>query len=315
MKPFIYGLAFQDGIAGPDTVLADLPRRFGGYAPENFDHGFAGNVTAAEALRQSLNLPAVALLERVGPLRFAATLKAAGVALRLPTGADPSLPLALGGAGITLCQAVMLYAALATDGRVAPLRFGGDDPLISRPLLDPRIAAAVAGVLTERLPDRGPAGIAWKTGTSWGSRDAWAIGFDREHVVGVWVGRPDGTPLPEATGRSLAVPLLGRIFDLLPPAPRDPPPASRRDRQPPAAPGDALRLLFPPPQAVLAGGGPVTLRAMGGRRPLAFLIDGMPMPTDPARREAGWTPTGPGFYRLTVLDADGAAADAVVRVK
>jgi penicillin-binding protein 1C len=316
MKPFIYALAFQDGIAGPDTVLADLPRRFGGYAPENFDHGFAGNVTAAEALRQSLNLPAVALLDRVGPLRFAGTLKAAGVSLRLPAGADPSLPLALGGAGITLRQAGMLYAALATDGRVAPLRLRKDEVVDFHPLLDPRIAAIVAGVLTQRLPDRGPAGIAWKTGTSWGSRDAWAVGFDRVHVVGVWVGRPDGTPLPDATGRSLAVPLLGRIFDLLPPAPRDPPPAPRRERQPAAQRSDALRLLFPPPQAVLSGGdGPVIVRAMGGRRPLTFLIDGAPLPTDPARREAAWLPSGPGFYHLTVLDADGAAADARLRVK
>ena len=102
LKPFIYAMAFADGIAAPDTVVPDLPRRFGGYAPENFDRGFAGSITAADALRRSLNLPAVALLDRVGPLRFAATLRAAGATLHLPRGADPSLPLALGGDGITL---------------------------------------------------------------------------------------------------------------------------------------------------------------------------------------------------------------------
>jgi len=314
MKPFIYALAFQDGIAGPDTVLADLPRRFGAYAPENFDRGFAGSVTAAEALRRSLNLPAVALLDRVGPLRFAATLKTAGVPLRLPEGADASLPLALGGAGVTLREVASLYAALAGDGAAAPLRLLGADPVAPRPFLAPRAAATVAGVLTQRLPDRGLPGIAWKTGTSWGGRDAWAFGFDNSHVVGVWVGRPDGTALPGATGRSLALPLLGRVFDLLPPAPRALPPPARPERQIASA-ADALRLLFPPPQAVLSDDGPVTLRAMGGRRPLTFLVDGAPLPTDPARRETAWNPPGPGFYRLTVLDADGAAARAGVRVR
>jgi penicillin-binding protein 1C len=98
LKPFIYALAFADGLAGPETVLADTPRQFGAYAPENFDRGFAGGVTAAEALRQSLNLPAVLLLDQVGPLRFAEALRRAGAPLRLPPGAAPSLPLALGGA-------------------------------------------------------------------------------------------------------------------------------------------------------------------------------------------------------------------------
>ncbi|CAH2599070.1 Multimodular transpeptidase-transglycosylase [Rhodovastum atsumiense] len=314
LKPFIYAMAFQDGVAGPDTVLADLPRRFGSYAPENFDHGFAGTLTAAEALRRSLNLPAVALLDRVGPLRFAATLRTAGIALHLPAGADPALPLALGGVGITLRDLAGLYAALATDGGTARLRLLADDPPEPRPFLAPRAAATIAAVLTQPLPEGGPAGIAWKTGTSWGGRDAWAIGFDRGHVVGVWIGRPDGTPLPGATGRSLAVPLLGRVFDLLPPAPRDPPPpVVPRPTVSPQA--DALRLLFPPNEAVLSADGPVTLRAMGGRRPLTFLVDGTPLRVDPARREAAWIPGGPGFYRITVLDAEGTSARAAVRVR
>ena len=125
LKPFIYAMAFSDGIAEPDTIVPDLPRRFGGYAPENFDRGFTGSITAADALRRSLNLPAVALLDRVGPLRFAATLRAAGATLRLPRGADPSLPLALGGAGITLRQAAgtVCRAGHRRDRRaVAPAR-------------------------------------------------------------------------------------------------------------------------------------------------------------------------------------------------
>jgi penicillin-binding protein 1C len=317
LKPFIYALAFQDGLVGPETVLSDLPRHFGGYAPENFDRGFHGPVTAGEALRESLNLPAVALLDRVGPLRFLAALKAAGVTLRLPPHAAPSLPLALGGDGISLRQAAGLYAALATDGQGAPLRLlASDAPVVTRPFLDPRAAATVADELTQRLPDGGQRGIAWKTGTSWGGRDAWALGFNRDTVVGVWVGRPDGTPLPAATGRSLAVPLLSHVFDLLPEAPR---PAPQRDRVAVARRdvprADTLRLLFPPDQAVLSDDGPVTLRAMGGRRPLTFLIDGARLDTDPARREVTWAPDSPGFYQVTVLDADGAAAHVAVRVR
>ncbi len=317
LKPFIYAMAFEDGVAAPNRVVADLPRRFGGYAPENFDRAFAGSVTAAEALQRSLNLPAVALLDRIGPLRFAVSLRAAGVPLRLPAGADPSLPLALGGAGIDLRHLASLYAALATDGSVVPLHLTAEPRPAPQPFMSARAAADVAEVLTQNLPDGGRAGIAWKTGTSWGGRDAWAMGFDGIHVVGVWVGRPDGTPLPGATGRGLALPLFGRVFDLLPAAPRTIPrsfvAANHQSWRPDSA--DGLRLLFPPPEAVITADGPVTIKAMGGRRPIAFMVDGTPIAADPARREAAWLPAGPGFYRVTILDAEGVAVVAGVRVK
>ena len=232
LKPFIYAMAFADGIAGPETRLADLPHRYGAYAPENFDRGFAGNVTAAEALRRSLNLPAVALLDQVGALRFAATLQQAGATLRLPQGADPSLPLALGGEGITLREMVGLYCALASDGSGGTLRLLATDPRVATPFLPSPVARIVADVLTHPFPNDGPAGVAWKTGTSWGGRDAWAFGFDRRHVVGVWVGRPDGTPMPAATGASMALPLLAHVFDLLAKAPRTVAPPPRPRAQP-----------------------------------------------------------------------------------
>ena len=316
MKPFIYAMAFEDGTAGPDTQVEDLPRHFGAYAPEDFDRAFAGGVTAAEALRRSLNLPAVALLDTVGPARFTARLRLAGATVHLPANAVASLPLALGGGGITLRDLTGLYAALATDGTAGVPRLTPDAPGPGGPFLQARAAEAIAGVLTQPLPDSGVPGIAWKTGTSWGGRDAWALGFDRAHVVGVWVGRPDGTPLPGATGRSLALPLLARVFEILPAAPRDPTPVLLRTAaRPKPARTDGLRLLFPPPGAVLSGDGPVTLRAMGGQRPLTFLVDGAPLTTDPARREVAWLPPAPGFYRLTVLDSEGGVARVAVRVK
>ena len=319
LKPFLYAMAFESGAAAPHTLVTDLPLRFGSYAPENFDRGFAGRITVAEALRLSLNLPAVALLDQVGPLRFAAALKAAGAPPRLPPGAEPSLPLALGGAGTTLRELTTLYAALGNGGAAAPLRLRlrTDAPAETpRQVVEARAAAAVAGVLVQPFPGGGPRGVAWKTGTSWGGRDAWAIGFDGAHVAGVWVGRPDGTPLPGATGRNLALPVLARLFHLLPPAPLQP----LTVRPGPAIAGseapDRLRLLFPPPGAVLAeGAGPVTLRAAGGRRPLTFLVGGVPIAAERAKRETLWTPPGPGFYRVTVLDAEGAAARAEIRVQ
>ena len=314
LKPFIYAMAFEDGIAGPDTPVEDLPRHFGAYGPEDFDRGFVGSVSAGEALRRSLNLPAVALLEQVGPMQFATRLKLAGVTLRLPPGAEPSLPLALGGVGVSLLDLTGLYAALATDGAAGRPRLLPNQPGSGGYFLQPRAAETIAAVLTQPLPDANRGHVAWKTGTSWGGRDAWAFGFDRVHVVGVWLGRPDGTPLPGATGRGLALPLLARVFDILPAAPRMPPPPSRPVLSGGAA-SNALRLLFPPPNAVISRDGSVTLRAMGGRRPLTFLVNGAPLGTDPSRREAGWLPAGPGFYRVTVLDADGGAARVGVRVK
>src|SRR5262249_37369317 len=153
-------------------------------------------------------------------LKFAATVRFAGARLRLPHGADPSLPLALGGDGITLRDAAALYAALATDGSGGPLRLLADDARPHPDFLAAGAARQGADVLTRPLPDFGQRGIVWKAGTSWGGRDAWAFGFDSRHVVAVWIGRPDGTPMPGATGASFALPVLSRVFDLLPRAPR-----------------------------------------------------------------------------------------------
>lgn len=292
LKPLVYALGFEAGLFRPDTPLDDLPRRFGDYAPENYDRAFAGRLSVADALRQSLNAPAVAILDAVGPLRMAAAMKAAGATPRLPPGAAPALPLALGGVGVTLRELVTLHARLPQ-------------------VVERRAAEQALASLVQPWP--GPQGVAWKTGTSWGGRDAWAVGQDRRHAVGVWVGRPDGTPMPGATGARLALPVLAAAFERLPPAPRAP--LAARIATGGGGGTDALRLLFPPPGALLPEAGRVVIRAGGGQRPLAFLVDGAPIPSDPARRETGWTPPGPGLYRITVLDREGAAARTELRVR
>ena len=297
-------------------MVPDLPRRFGGYAPENFDRGFAGSITAAEALRRSLNLPAVALLDRVGPLRFAATLRAAGATLRLPRGADPSLPLALGGDGITLRHAAALYAALATDGTGGPLRLLADAAAAASGL--PRRAAPRARwPMCSRARCRTSAarGIAWKTGTSWGGRDAWAFGFDRATSSrygsdGRTARRCRAPPAPRSPCR--CCPACSTCC-------RKPRAVRRRSRSsmPSHRRGAPMRCTCCSrrPGRCCRADGPVTIRVMGGRRPLTFLVDGAPLPADRVRREAAWLPSGPGFYRLTVLDADGTAVRATVQVR
>ncbi len=195
LKPFIYGLAFEAGVAHPETLIEDRPVDFDGYRPTNFALDFQGTVTVREALQQSLNVPAVRLLDAIGPARLVARLQRAGVHPQLPDGATPGLPIALGGLGLTLDELVTAFAGLAEGGEpVALRRLAGTAPPAGQAseFLDRRAAWLVADVLEGTPP---PAGhlrqeIAFKTGTSYGYRDAWSVGFDGKYVVGVWVGRP-----------------------------------------------------------------------------------------------------------------------------
>ncbi|MEZ5857249.1 MAG: penicillin-binding protein 1C [Hyphomicrobiaceae bacterium] len=205
LKPFVYGLAFERGIAHPETHIEDRPARFGRYAPTNFDKDFHGTVTIREALAMSLNIPAVKILSEVGPLRLAARLNRAGGRLRLPDDAEPSLAIALGGAGLTLRDLATLYTALGRGGEAIPLSYtrpqSGTDHLPPRPvarLMSSVAAWYVGNILKGAPPPANAKGyrIAFKTGTSYGYRDAWAAGFDGRHVIVAWVGRPDGTSTP-----------------------------------------------------------------------------------------------------------------------
>ena len=223
LKPFLYGMALDDGLIHSESLLQDVPRRYGDYRPGNFSMGFTGAVPASTALSSSLNLPAVQLLEAYGPKRFAAQMRIGGVPLALPALAEPNLALILGGAGSRLEDLVSGYSALARDGKSATLRLQPDDALRERPLLSPGAAWIVRRILSgQARPDRDPRAelvqrpvLAWKTGTSYGFRDAWAIGVGPRYLIGVWIGRPDGTPVPGQFGLASAAPLMLQVHDVL----------------------------------------------------------------------------------------------------
>ena len=345
LKPFIYGLGFEDGLIHPETLIEDRPIRFGSYAPENFDLTFQGTVTVRRALQLSLNVPAVAVLDKVGANRFAARLEQAGGSFALPEGEVPGLAIGLGGVGVKLSDLVALYAGLARLGTTVPLTERvadrGDAPTVRR-LLDPAAAWYVDNILLGTPPPENAAGgrIAFKTGTSYGYRDAWAVGFDGRYTIGVWVGRPDGAPVPGLLGRVAAAPILfdafarsGKLPAALPRAPTGaliaataklPPPLQRF--RPGALAGESsepqLRILFPPNGARLELASddtgkpdPIALKVTGGAGPLTVLVNGLPAPAARGRRALSFEPEGPGFVRLTVMDGRGAIDSVVVRLQ
>jgi penicillin-binding protein 1C len=339
LKPFIYGLAFEDGLVHPETLIEDRPIRYGTYAPENFDLTFQGTVSVRKALQLSLNVPAVSLLNAVHASRLTARLADAGGHLVLPKGEMPGLAMGLGGVGVTLTDLTMLYAGLARGGNTVTLseRLYALDGPVTRRLLDPVAAWYVGNVLIGAPPPENAVGgrIAFKTGTSYGYRDAWSVGFDGRRTIGVWVGRPDGTPVPGLIGRGAAAPILFDAFARLPGLPAALPKAPKgaifatNNRLPRTLqrfrPGilagetsDTPRIMFPPNGArlELAGAGSeLPLKISGGVQPLTLLVNGVPRPTESNRRTLFFTPDGPGFARLTVMDARGVADSVVVRIQ
>jgi penicillin-binding protein 1C len=365
LKPFIYAMGIDLGLVHPETVVRDAPTRFGDYQPENFQRHYMGEVTIRTALQESLNVPAVGVLDAIGPERFAAHLGQAGATLKLAGGEKPGLPIALGGVGTTLGDLVALYAALGNDGKARTLRLAAHEPAAKEArLVGSGAAWHVARILEAAPPPidavpRATAGrpldIAYKTGTSYGYRDAWALGYDGRFVVGVWVGRPDGSPSPDRFGRNTAAPLLFKLFDLIPESrsgeagramaakPAEaaelrhaslPPTLRRFEPRPPrhaatasaASAGAAppLVLSFPPTGATIALDGEaerkphLALIAEGGKRPLRWLVNGRPLDAAPGgadKRQAFWPVDGEGFVRVTVIDADGSSATSLARIK
>jgi penicillin-binding protein 1C len=355
LKPFIYGLAFDDLVLHPSSMMEDQPMSFGDYAPRDFEGYFQGAVTARDALRMSLNVPAVMVLDRIGPLRFSLALANAGARLVYPTrDTAPSLPIALGGLGISLADITMLYAGIAEGGEAQALRYVRDAP----PGADHRMFGPVAAYYLRdilrgvALPEGWAMGaglsrqhvVAFKTGTSYGFRDAWSVGFSNDYTVGVWVGRADGAPSAGRIGREAAAPILLHTFELLPAdrRPDGPPPsgaivaASTADLPP------SLRIFTrqiegqPPPQqtnvpppsisfppngatvpipAATAKDRAVLFKADGGREPLTWLVNGQLLGSFDRFQPVLFEPDSEGFARVTVVDAQGRSDTANIRFK
>ncbi len=328
LKPLIYGLAFDAGILHPQTLIQDRPISIAGYAPQNFDETFRGEVTAAEALQLSLNIPAVTLLSELGPHQMLAAMGRADMEVSLPPGEEPGLAIALGGLGTRMEDLMRLYAGIARGGIAAPLHWrDGDAAGEGQRILSPTAAWYVGDILSGVVPPANAPriGLSYKTGTSYGHRDAWAFGFDGQHVVGVWMGRADGASVPGAFGAELSAPLLfeafSRIDERITPRPAPPPgaltlstaqlPETLRRFTLAAAAADAggPAITFPPEGAVLAWqpGLPVMARVTDGTPPFTWLWNGAPFAVGWHDREIAVEEARIGFGELTVIDASGRA--------
>jgi len=349
LKPLIYGLAFEAGLAHPETLIEDRPTRFGTYAPKNFDEDFHGTVTIRQALQQSLNIPAVKVLNAVGPSRLVGHMRRIKLSPVIGGDAEPTLAIALGGIGLTLSDLAQLYAALARGGEAVSLVNTMDaatapqsaDAGRPRLLLSPVATWYVTDILKDSPPPESAFGgrIAYKTGTSYGYRDAWAVGYDGRYTVAVWVGRADGSSTPGLSGRTAAAPLLFDAFQRLSPVraslPRAPagaiaatgaglpPPLKRFDRpSQESASGPFLdppvAIAFPLDRSeveVSDGQMPLVLKAEGGALPLTWMADGRPIAVEGEARQVVWQPEGRGFVRLSVIDAKGRVDRVTVRLR
>ena len=346
LKPFIYGLAFEQGMIAQETMIEDSPADFGGYQPRNFDMGYQGDVTIRQALQLSLNVPAVRVLDAVGPARLIARFRQAGVNPTLPLNEAPGLAIGLGGVGITLRDLVQLYTGLANGGKVHALRDGTERIPVTdaaATILDAPANWQIADILGGMRPPQGaaPRGIAYKTGTSYGYRDAWSVGYDGRYVLGVWVGRADASAVPGLSGYVSAAPILfdGFVRSGLAAVPLPAQPAGvlrpRSEDLPvtlarfgpvggPSVAGvseSAPRIVFPPDGARvdLAAStdqqSPLVLKLQGGRAPFRWLANGKPLVGLDRTRTATWQPDGAGYSTLTVIDAAGRAASVKVFVE
>ncbi|MDR3526963.1 MAG: penicillin-binding protein 1C [Rhizomicrobium sp.] len=352
LKPFIYGLAFDDLILHPSTMMDDAPMNFGDFAPRDFSGDFKGEVTARDALRMSLNVPAVAVLEKVGPLAFTLVLQNAGAHLAFPTvDTAPNAAFALGGLGISPLDITMLYAGIANGGEARGLRLvQGAPDAPSHRLFGPVAAYYLRQILVGvSLPEGWAMGeglnrgrsIAFKTGTSAGFRDAWSVGFSNDYTVGVWVGRADGSSRPGHVGVDSAAPVLLKVFGLLPadkePAPPIPTGAilvETTDALPPSlrvfTRATALEMAraatVPPPAIAYPPNGTVIplpglkdadktilLKADGGKAPLTWLVNGLLIGSYDRFQPALYLPQGEGNARITVVDSEGRSDTSQVR--
>ena len=345
LKPFIYAMAFDEGIAHPETFLADRRKRFGGYRPTNFNGLSHGLITARYALKASLNVPAVTLLNEIGPRRFLSRLHKVGVRPRMRNvGSSPGLAVALGGVGVSLEQLVAMYGAFARVGAFKSLSFTKDENSVAAiPFFDQETTASVVDILKETPRPQGRYGgggnrkIAFKTGTSSGYRDVLALGFDDTYTVGIWMGHPKAKPMTGKTGIRTAAPVLFRIFDFLPiglggkaaplanvalkKAPKNLRTLFTSGKNQEAASSTPFSIFFPvdgsriPFQKWNSGSLPVyPIKLRDGKRPFSVFVNGKSIRFGNLARSVTWSPKEPGFYSIVAIDRAGNVAASNVEL-
>lgn len=292
LKPFLYGMAIDEGLIHEQSLLLDTPTDFAGYRPENFAQDFSGPVSTRQALQRSLNVPAVQVLDALGPQAFYARLASAGLTLKLPAEAAPNLSLILGGAAASLEDLTATFAAIGRGGVTrAPVYLQNQTPAPERTLLSAASAWVVGDILRgvalnsahrQTVIAANTPRIAFKTGTSYGYRDAWVLAASEHYTIGVWVGRPDGTPTAQNVGRENAVPLLRKTLALF----------SDAQLAPPKRPAGLSREIICWP---LGGLKQLQSAAECLREKSAWLLDGAAPPTLREPLMAQWS-----SYKLTL---------------
>lgn len=235
LKPLLYGLCMDKGLITPRTMVADVPINIKGYSPENYDRLFRGNVTTEFALSNSLNIPAVKYLDQAGLDKFINLLVNTGFTSIKENRKKLGLSLILGGCGVRLDELVALYSSFANDGRYYPLQFIAKEKAATdkttavkdtvnqgQTVLSPAANYMLTRMLSElHRPDlpnaydeaKGIPRIAWKTGTSYGRKDAWSIGYNKRYTIGVWLGNFSAMGVQELSGAIVATPLLFQLFN------------------------------------------------------------------------------------------------------
>lgn len=322
LKPFVYAAAFEAGLLNDQTTVYDVPIERGGWAPVNFDRGFAGELTAADALRRSLNIPAILVAEATGLARCLGLIEAAGIGLPHNVQTRGGLAVVVGATEVTLVDLVNGYATLGRGGVRRPPRLFVDESSDAVRVFDADICAAIDDILSSRhrrprgMQDRSERNVPWfmwKTGTSSGRRDAWAVGHNRRFAIGVWIGRFCGAGSERFIGAEAAEPLLASLFDL--PVLRcyeDPLPPKRlpvsRPLPPPAELAAPLRIVSPAAGTTyVALAGQAIVHGKATRTTgVTWFLNGALLDGRSVQRLA----VGPGRHELRCVDADGESAVA-----
>ena len=320
LKPFIYAQAASERLIHLNGMIKDEVINIRGYQPQNLSRRFHGDITIGEALQRSLNIPAVKVLNKLGPERFKSKLGQAQIPLRNGEG----LPIALGGAGLTLHELVSLYTALGNEGKVTKISASPADAIKSREEAQSVFGAAAIAQINHLLSNNtAGAGrlhgrikrqaVAYKTGTGPGGSDAWAIGTNGDYVVGIWIGSPSGDYLSKNTGLAQAVPVMNKVFDRLP--------VGQLIQQAPQAAPEALVSVdkdktelvvrFPVDSSVIEGRGvsvPIPIVLENAKYPVLVLVNGQESLWIPAAGAANVTLHQAGTYQFSLIDGDGKSA-------